>query len=121
LTEDLPTIKAYDETLWAKLGDVEDTPIETSLQLLECLHQRWVVLLNSLSDEDLKRGYLHPEFLAHADSVLSNDEVREILKSGDFNGIPDYVMPLGRVMGLYAWHGKHHVAHITTLRDRLGW
>ncbi len=121
LTEDLPTIKAYEESEWAKLGDVENTPVETSLRLLEALHQRWAVLLNSLSDEDLKRGYLHPEFLANSETVLDSSQIKEILNSGSFTGIPDYVMPLGRVLGLYAWHGKHHAAHITALRDRLGW
>src|SRR5437899_10461432 len=61
LTEDEPTIKPYNEAEWAKLGDVLGTPIETSLALLDALHERWVVLLNSLKPEDLKRKFRHPE------------------------------------------------------------
>src|SRR5579864_2201594 len=94
LTEDVPTIKPYAEDLWAKLEDVRKTPIEVSLALLENLHERWVILLRSLSDQDFARKFRHPEL-------------------GE--------LTLGLNLGLYAWHGKHHVAHITTLRDRMGW
>lgn len=94
LTEDVPTIKPYAEDLWAKLEDVPRTPIEVSLALLDNLHERWVILLNSLSDQDFARKFRHPEL-------------------GE--------LTLGLNLGLYAWHGKHHVAHITTLRDRMGW
>lgn len=94
LTEEKPTIKPYNEKLWADLGDVRNTPIEVSLQLLEALHKRWVILLQSLKPEDFARTLLHPE-----------------------NG----VMKLDTVLRLYAWHGRHHVAHITTLRERMGW
>ncbi|HZU41399.1 MAG TPA: bacillithiol transferase BstA [Terriglobales bacterium] len=94
LTEDVPTIKPYAEDLWAKLDDVPKTPIEVSLALLENLHERWVILLRSLSDQDFARKFRHPEI-------------------GE--------LTLGLNLGLYAWHGKHHVAHITSLRERMGW
>ncbi|HEX9368083.1 MAG TPA: putative metal-dependent hydrolase [Vicinamibacterales bacterium] len=94
LTEDSPTIKAYDEDAWAKLGDVARTPVETSLVLLDALHQRWVTLLEVMRPEDFGRPLVHPE-------------------SGP--------MTLDRMLQLYAWHGRHHVAHITTLRTREGW
>jgi uncharacterized damage-inducible protein DinB len=94
LTEDTPTIKPYDEDGWVKLGDIERTPLETSLVLLEALHQRWVTLLDVMTDADFRRPLMHP-----------------------VNGL----MPLDRMLQLYAWHGPHHVAHITRLRSREGW
>ncbi len=94
LTEDEPTIKPYDEGRWAKLEDTRNTPVEVSLTLLDSLHQRWVNLLRSLSAADLKRKFRHPE--------------RGLLS-------------LEQNLALYAWHGKHHVAHITSLRERKGW
>lgn len=94
LTEDVPTIKPYMEDRWAQTGDVSKTPIEVSLALLDNLHKRWVILLKSFSDQDFERKFRHPEI-------------------GE--------LTLGLNLGLYAWHGKHHVAHITTLRDRMGW
>ncbi|HYK73849.1 MAG TPA: bacillithiol transferase BstA [Pseudoneobacillus sp.] len=93
LTEEQPIIKPYKEDKWAELSDSE-LPIEVSLILLENLHKRWVHLLRSLSTSDLKRTYMHPE-------------------SG--------VIPLGLNIGLYAWHGRHHIAHITSLRERKNW
>lgn len=93
LTEDEPTIKPYDEALWAKLADAK-APIEPSLALLENLHTRWIVLLNSLGAPDWKRIIRHPEM---------------------------GVMTLDALLQLYAWHGRHHVAHITSLRERNGW
>lgn len=95
LTEDEPTIKPYDEARWAELPDVRATPVETSLTLLECLHRRWVLLLRELTPADLSRRFKHPE---HG-RLMSLDELLE----------------------LYAWHGRHHVAHITSLRDRMNW
>jgi hypothetical protein len=89
LTEETPTIKPYDEALWAKLPDAVGTPIETSLRLLEGLHGRWVRLLESMSDADFARAFHHPE-------------------AG--------MIRLDQNLALYAWHGKHHVAHITSLR-----
>ncbi|HKP77351.1 MAG TPA: bacillithiol transferase BstA [Longimicrobiaceae bacterium] len=94
LTEDTPTIKTYEEAEWAKLPDVRETPVETSLTLLDTLHDRFVRLLSALTDEQWGRAFRHPEW----------GEIR-----------------LEQTLGLYAWHGRHHVAHITGLRERQGW
>jgi hypothetical protein len=94
LTEVEPTIKPYDEAAWAKLNDVRDTPIETSLVLLETLHARWDTILRAMTDSDFERTLLHPD---HG------------------------VITLDWLIAMYAWHGRHHVAHITSLRDRSGW
>lgn len=94
LTEDEPAIKTYDENLWAQLADSRDTPIETSLALLENLHKRWVLLLRSLKPQDWARRFQHPDW--------GRESVEFLLAQ-------------------YAWHGRHHVAHITALRDRNGW
>lgn len=94
LTEDEPSIKPYAEDLWAELGDTKTTPIETSLMLLESLHARWVALLRSLTPEEWKRNFRHPELGP---------------------------MSLEKTLALYAWHGRHHVAHIRKLREREGW
>ena len=94
LTEDVPTIKPYAEDRWAQLEDTKATPIEVSLVLLENLHDRWVRLLRSLGTADWKREFRHPEL---------------------------GLVSLERNLALYAWHGKHHVAHITELRKRMGW
>jgi hypothetical protein len=120
LTEDMPTIKAYDEATWAGLPDVENTPVETSLHLLEALHRRWVALLENLNDADYKRAFIHPEFLP--DNIqMSNKASTDWLDKSAGGDLPPYVFLLEKVLGLYAWHGKHHTAHITALRDRLGW
>ncbi len=94
LTEDEPAIKPYDEAAWAKLNDVRDTPIETSLMLLETLHARWDTILRAMTDADFARTLLHPD---HG------------------------VITLDWLIAMYAWHGRHHVAHITSLRERSGW
>jgi hypothetical protein len=94
LTEDVPTIKAYDEQLWAKLEDSKSTPIETSLTLLESLHHRMTILLQSLKPADFARKFNHPE-------------------RGP--------MTVDSLLALYAWHGPHHVAQITELGKREGW
>jgi hypothetical protein len=94
LTENEPTIKPYDEALWANLVDARIAPIEPSLKLLEGLHERWVVFLRSLSETDVRRKFTHPEL-----GVVSVDQY----------------------IALYSWHGRHHVAHITSLRERKGW
>jgi hypothetical protein len=94
LTENEPTVKAYDEAAWAELSDVRETPIEVSLTLLDNLHERWVLLLRSMSDADFAKQFRHPEL---------------------------GLLPLERNLGLYAWHGRHHVAHIASLRERKGW
>jgi len=93
LTEHEPTIKSYDEKLWAELPDSK-TPIELSLPVLEGLHKRWTALLNSLSEADWQRVFVHPE---RGKMTLSDN------------------------LQLYAWHGRHHVGHITALRERNGW
>ena len=93
LTEDWPTIKPYDEAAWAKLHDVA-APVEWSLELIESLHARWVMLLQSLGEEQWQRGFNHPE-----------------------NG----PMTVEMTTLLYAWHSSHHVAHITHLRAKENW
>lgn len=94
LTEDKPKIKTYDEAKWAELEDSKDTPVEVSLTLLESLHIRWVVLLRSMSEKDFHKSVNHPEW-------------------GE--------MRLDRMLALYAWHCRHHLAQITNLRQRMGW
>ena len=94
LTEDEPTIKPYDEKAWAALADSRLTSIETSLALLEAVHERWIHLLHAMSDADFHRTFRHPE---HG------------------------VRTVDWMVALYAWHGPHHVAHITSLRERMGW
>jgi hypothetical protein len=90
-TEDHPTIKPYQEARWAELTDVHTVPIDVSLTLLEALHIRWTAFLRGLSPSDFLRTYLHPELGA---------------------------VPLDVAIGIYAWHGKHHTAHITTALKR---
>jgi len=93
-TEQEPTIKTYEEHLWAELSDAKSAPIEMSLMLLESLHKRWLLFLQSLKPEEFARTIKHPE-------------------SG--------LMNLDRLLQLYAWHGRHHVAQIVSLRERMGW
>lgn len=94
LTEDWPVVKSYDEAAWAELGDSRSLPIDDSLALIDALHARWAVLLEALSDEEFQRGYNHPEY-------------------GRCN--------LAKALAMYAWHSRHHTAHITSLRARQGW
>jgi uncharacterized damage-inducible protein DinB len=94
LTEDEPTIKPYAEDRWAELADTKATPIEVSLTMLDSLHDRWMRLLRSLTAEDWKRTFRHPEMGP---------------------------MTLEKTLALYAWHGRHHVAHVTELRKRMSW
>ena len=94
LTEDEPTIKPYDEKRWAELADTRLTAIETSLTLLDAVHERWNHLLRAMSDSDFARTFRHPE---HG------------------------VRTVDWMVALYAWHGPHHVAHVTALRERNGW
>lgn len=94
LTEDEPTIKPYMEDRWARLEDVQSTPIEVSLALLENLHARWVRVLHAIKPDEWKRTFRHPEL---------------------------GTIPLEKNVALYSWHGRHHVAHITELRKRMGW
>lgn len=95
LTEDNPVIKPYEEKKWALLADNESVPINVSLTLLHALHQRWFGTIKGLTDADWERTVVHPE---HGRQ-----------------------MSLWFLLGLYAWHGKHHTAHITSLRERKGW
>lgn len=94
LTEENPTIKPYDQTKWAETVEAKTASIAPSLALLESLHHRWVLLWKSLKPADFARTFQHPEL-------------------GE--------VTLERNLCLYAWHGRHHVAHITSLRERMGW
>ena len=94
LTEQEPTIKPYAEDRWAALADTKSTPVEVSLTLLDSLHDRWTRLLRSLTAEEWKRTFRHPEMGP---------------------------MTLEKTLALYAWHGRHHVAHVTELRKRMSW
>jgi hypothetical protein len=90
LTEEEPLIKPYDEAAWALLGDTAETPVSTSLVLLEMLHARWVILMRGLTEQQWARTMRHPE-----------------------HGL----LRLDRVLALYAWHGDHHIAHIRNVVD----
>ena len=92
MTEEAPTIKAYDEGAWASLKDFKVTPVDVSLTLLESFYARWTVLLRSFRPEDFQRRFVHPHSGPHYFDWL---------------------------LGLYSWHGNHHVAHITSLVS--GW
>ena len=95
LTEDSPTIKPYLEAKWAELADGRSALVEQSLMLLDLIHVRWLVLLRSLTPSEFSRRLIHPE----RKESLSLDSM----------------------LALYAWHGRHHVAHVTELRKREGW
>src|SRR5919199_4011486 len=94
LTEDAPAIKTYDEAEWAKLADTQATPIETSLKLIDALHERWATLFRTLTPEQRARTFSHPDW-------------------GQ--------VTLDKQLALYAWHSRHHTAHITSLRERRDW
>ena len=94
LTEERPRIKPYDQEGWARLADTSNTPVEVSLTLLEALHFRWLELLQAMKPGEFERTLDHPEL-------------------GE--------VTLDSLVGLYAWHGRHHVAHVTRLREREGW
>ena len=94
ITEEQPTIKPYFEDRWAQLDDAQQAPVGLSLNLLDALHERWVWFLRSLKDADFHRSFRHPEL---------------------------GVVSLDKNVALYAWHGRHHVAHVTALRERMGW
>ena len=94
LTETEPTIRPYEESEWARLEDSKATPVAVSLDLLDLLHRRWLVLLRSLDEKAFARTLRHPAM---------------------------GLMNLDHLLSMYAWHGRHHVAHITTLRERMGW
>lgn len=94
LTEDAPTIKTYQENLWAELPDANNEAPELSLKIIDALHERWFLLLKSLKEADFSKKLTHPE-----------------------HGLID----LRYLVALYEWHGKHHTAHITKLRERENW
>ena len=94
LTEDNPPVKPYEEKEWALLNDVQTVPINVSLTWLHAMHQRWVATIQDLTDEQWERTVLHPQ----------HNEIS-----------------LWFLLGMYAWHGKHHTAHITKLREQNNW
>ncbi len=95
LTENNPAIKPYDEAAWANLNDTASLPINISLTLLHALHTRWISIMKNMSESDWQRTVFHPEHKKN--------------------------LPLWSLLAMYAWHGKHHIAHITSLRERNGW
>jgi uncharacterized damage-inducible protein DinB len=94
LTEEAPTIRPYLEAVWAELPEARTGPVALSLKLLDAVHARWVACLTSMPRESFDRTFRHPE-----------------------HGL----VTLNRQLALYAWHGRHHIAHITTLAEREGW
>jgi uncharacterized damage-inducible protein DinB len=94
LTEDAPPIKTYEEKDWARTPEVAATPVDVSLALLDALHGRWVILLRAMTPEQFARTIKHPDMGPTT---------------------------LDTMLALYAWHGRHHTAHITSLRERMGW
>ena len=95
ITENNPTIKTYDEALWAGTPEIACVPVNVSITLLHALHRRWVALLNGLKEEDWLRTYYHPE------------QKREY--------------PIWDMTAMYAWHSRHHMEHIRRLRERMSW
>jgi hypothetical protein len=95
LTEDNPRIKPYEEADWAQLPDGKSAPIELSLNLLDALHVRWVFALKSMSPDQLDKTFYHP----------GNKLTYQVKEN----------------IGIYSWHGRHHLAHITSLKSRMGW
>lgn len=95
LTEEEPSIRPYFEDRWAELADSKNIPVEPALKMIEGIHERWIVLLKSLTDEQLSRTFIHPE-------------------SGK-------TFRLDENIGIYAWHCNHHLKHIIDLKERNGW
>lgn len=95
LTEDKPTIKAYDQSLFAELSDSTNAPVALALQFLKGLHAKWVFLLKSMSEKDFNRSFIHPE--TKAEVVLT------------------------KLLGMYAWHCEHHLAHFKNIIKEKGW
>ena len=94
LTEDEPTIRPYMEDRWAELPEAKTAPVALSLALLDSLHQRWTLMLRNIADTGWKRNFRHPEM---------------------------GLMSLEKTLALYSWHGRHHTAHVTALREKMGW
>ncbi|HKR07509.1 MAG TPA: bacillithiol transferase BstA [Bacteroidia bacterium] len=95
LTEDNPTIKPYEQSKWAELQDSKTAPVKYSLDLLRNLHKRWVMMLKTIDKEQLKRSVHHPEHNAD--------------------------WKLDWMIGMYAWHCNHHLAHIENLKTKMNW
>jgi hypothetical protein len=95
VTEDVPTIKPYKQDLWSELADARTAPAELSLTMLEAMHKRWLIFLRSLSDEQYDSVFYHPDMKRN--------------------------ISLRQNMALYSWHSRHHLAHITELKKRMGW
>jgi hypothetical protein len=95
LTEEMPTIKPYNEALWAKTSEIESVPVNVSITLLHALHRRWSALLKALTSEQWMRGYYHPE---HARAF-----------------------PVWEMTAMYAWHSRHHMEQLRRLKERMGW
>jgi hypothetical protein len=95
LTEDKPMVKAYDEKAWAEMADTNNIPINISITLLYALHSRWYEVLKNISEDEWNRIVIHSEHKKE--------------------------MSLWFLLGMYAWHSRHHVAHIVKLRERMGW
>jgi hypothetical protein len=95
LTEDTPAIKPYDENLWVRTADVSMIPINLSITLLFALHERWTILLQSITEQEWQRRIFHPE------------QKKELT--------------IWELLAMYAWHGRHHTAHIIALRERMSW
>jgi hypothetical protein len=95
LTEDQPTIKSYHEDRWAELVDSKTSPISSALKMIDGIHEKWTVLLNHMTSEDLKRTFIHP---VHGRTIRLDDTI-----------------------ALYAWHSNHHLAHIVETKKRNNW
>jgi hypothetical protein len=95
VTEDVPTIRPYDERRWSELGDARAADVEVSLRMLEAVHARWVAFLRTLTPDQLQCRFLHPE--------------------------TGKIWNLAESIAMYAWHGRHHVSQIAQLRGRMGW
>lgn len=95
LTEDEPTVKPYDEALWAETPEIFAMPVNISITMLHALHRRWVALLRALSPEQWQRSFYHPEHKR--------------------------LWPVWELTALYAWHGRHHMEQLRGLRERMGW
>jgi len=95
LTEEVPVIKTYDEAAWANLADTDNLPVNVSLTLLHALHMRWMEVLKSITEAQWERTVFHP-------------------------GLNTSVT-LWHLLGMYAWHGRHHTAHVTVLREQMKW
>lgn len=94
LTEETPVIKAYNEKLWAETGETTADPV-LSISLIKALHAKWVALLNTLTPDQLQKQFIHPDTSKH--------------------------VALHNLIGMYAWHGDHHLAHIVELKKRMHW